>query len=590
MINLIFTGFQVLSDAERTAALYSLLQYFTQVQIRFFITVLKKMMRADPMTSLLSANARGSMQGQMEAKVAQLVLKSPDLRFKLPPSPSACNFSGNIPRNRQPLVVESQSSSFLSPGSAVATLAQQGVKLKANAAYRISAPALTGGHNVWGGSGANALGQVAERSSDSEGQELTIPALSSNGARPKSTDFSGLLPSPRLSTAAAESDVLEPQLSPMVGGNWASMVNTPRDFMFDVPQGGGQNLDAAATKLATWQAGTGNSGGRFSLDDAKKFRRTSKSNGTDNVASAISNNNNVNNAVYSDDGNIVNPNSQRGGRIQPGGNSLGWPGNNGLRSPALSNVSSGRFGSDDGGLAALNMNPAAFGLGIPSPGMAGLGGMNNISQLMAAQQLGQLTPLQLQQLQMSMNVMNMNGMNMGLQETQMQALLAAQMAAANGFMQPGLSPFQMNNLGQNSILNAMGGRGGGARTSSRAGGSNAGRDRSNNGRENSGKDKKYGIYPSLLNDVPAWLRSLRLHKYTLNFDGMTWRDMVIMDEGALEAKGVAALGARRKMLKTFEVVRKKMGVEMPNAGSGSAEGSNGTGAEGGAGANNGEDA
>ncbi|PAV16797.1 hypothetical protein PNOK_0686100 [Pyrrhoderma noxium] len=162
--------------------------------------------------------------------------------------------------------------------------------------------------------------------------------------------------------------------------------------------------------------------------------------------------------------------------------------------------------------------------------------------------------------------------------------------AANGFVQPGLSPFQMNNLGQNSILNAMGGRGGGARTSSRAGGSNAGRDRSNNGRENSGKDKEDDIDPSLLNDVPAWLRSLRLHKYTLNFDGMTWRDMVIMDEGALEAKGVAALGARRKMLKTFEVVRKKMGVEMPNTGSGSAEGSNGTGAEGGANANNGEDA
>ena len=40
----------------------------------------------------------------------------------------------------------------------------------------------------------------------------------------------------------------------------------------------------------------------------------------------------------------------------------------------------------------------------------------------------------------------------------------------------------------------------------------------------------------------------------------------------------------------LEVVRKKMGVEMPNAGSGGAEGSNGTGAEGGAGANNGEGA
>jgi hypothetical protein len=37
--------------------------------------------------------------------------------------------------------------------------------------------------------------------------------------------------------------------------------------------------------------------------------------------------------------------------------------------------------------------------------------------------------------------------------------------------------------------------------------------------------------------------------------------MVMLDESALEAKGVAALGARRKMLKTFEVVRKKMGLE-----------------------------
>ena len=48
------TGFRVLSEAERTAALYSLLQHSTQVQIRFFITVLQQMARADPMTALLS--------------------------------------------------------------------------------------------------------------------------------------------------------------------------------------------------------------------------------------------------------------------------------------------------------------------------------------------------------------------------------------------------------------------------------------------------------------------------------------------------------------------------------------------------------
>ena len=79
------------------------------------------------------------------------------------------------------------------------------------------------------------------------------------------------------------------------------------------------------------------------------------------------------------------------------------------------------------------------------------------------------------------------------------------------------------------------------------------------------KEKKddEDVDPKLLEDIPAWLRSLRLHKYTPNFEGISWREMVVMDEAQLEAKGVAALGARRKMLKTFEIVRKKMGIEGP---------------------------
>ncbi|TCD60474.1 Flap-structured DNA-binding and RNA-binding protein [Steccherinum ochraceum] len=78
-----------------------------------------------------------------------------------------------------------------------------------------------------------------------------------------------------------------------------------------------------------------------------------------------------------------------------------------------------------------------------------------------------------------------------------------------------------------------------------------------------GKKDEEDVDPKVLEDVPAWLRSLRLHKYTPNFEGMHWKDMVMMDEAALEAKGVAALGARRKMMKTFEIVRKKMGVDTP---------------------------
>lgn len=68
------------------------------------------------------------------------------------------------------------------------------------------------------------------------------------------------------------------------------------------------------------------------------------------------------------------------------------------------------------------------------------------------------------------------------------------------------------------------------------------------------------IDPELLKDVPAWLRSLRLHKYTPCFEGMGWEQMVVLDEPTLEAKGIAALGARRRLLKTFDNVKKKMGM------------------------------
>lgn len=46
--------FRVLSEAERTAALYALLQQTTQVQIRFFIQVLQQMAKNHPMSGVLS--------------------------------------------------------------------------------------------------------------------------------------------------------------------------------------------------------------------------------------------------------------------------------------------------------------------------------------------------------------------------------------------------------------------------------------------------------------------------------------------------------------------------------------------------------
>jgi len=71
--------------------------------------------------------------------------------------------------------------------------------------------------------------------------------------------------------------------------------------------------------------------------------------------------------------------------------------------------------------------------------------------------------------------------------------------------------------------------------------------------------------PEMLKDIPGWLRSLRLHKYTSAFDGLTWEQMVVLDDATLETKGVAALGARRRLLRTFEHVRKRMGMEEPSS-------------------------
>jgi len=80
-----------------------------------------------------------------------------------------------------------------------------------------------------------------------------------------------------------------------------------------------------------------------------------------------------------------------------------------------------------------------------------------------------------------------------------------------------------------------------------------------------GSPREEDFDPEMLKDIPAWLRGLRLHKYTSCFDGLTWQEMVVLEDSALEAKGIVALGARRRLLRTFEHVRKRMDIDSPNA-------------------------
>jgi hypothetical protein len=51
---------------------------------------------------------------------------------------------------------------------------------------------------------------------------------------------------------------------------------------------------------------------------------------------------------------------------------------------------------------------------------------------------------------------------------------------------------------------------------------------------------------------------LRLHKYTTIFEKDDWKQLIILNEDQLTEKGVAALGARRKMLKVFEAARNEL--------------------------------
>jgi len=543
-------GFKVLSEAERTAALYSLLQQSTQVQIRFFITVLQQMARSDPMTALLSPavggmqaldhsltitnHHAGSMQSQMEAKLAQMTLKSPSLKSPMPASPRV--FSGS--QNRQSLALDTTSSSgFLSPDSAAlalnndaaATLAQQRAKLRAsNPAHRISAPILASGggdaRTMWG----SALSQVAEQNPNSPVHDIVMNPNSAS--RPKSTEFSGSL-----------GTGVDP-LSPMVGDSWASNVNTPLIPMFNKDaHGATQNLDAAAQQLNDWNA----TQPRVPLmADPKSFRRPSKGNTNQSAPGSDAGSQTSN--TYENDGGLVHSQQpvQRKNVAQGGpNNNVPFPGAqqgqwNGSRSPG---PAPNRFDGDLGmrGFDMTGLGSPGLGMGIPSAGI--LAGMN---------------PLQ-------MNMLNLQAQMSAMGMTPEAQMLAAQMAA--GFTPQswlGLQQAAMQGNGGNNNNNANNrGRGGGRSPGLPKTGSSGGNSAGGGGASSKKDDEDFD--PALLTDIPAWLRSLRLHKYTPNFEKMKWQDIVVLDDGGLEGKGVAALGARRKMLKTFEVVRKKMGIETP---------------------------
>ncbi|KAA1079080.1 hypothetical protein PGT21_031007 [Puccinia graminis f. sp. tritici] len=632
--------FRVLSEAERTAALYSLLQSSTQVQIRFFITVLQQMARSDPMTALLSPAPTGngvSMKQQMEAKLAQLSKMSPAspivrqfARQSLGP-----NTSSNEPYLSPNSALLSDSNNFnTSPNDAAALLASQRAKLQSKAANRVSAPGqLLGDSSLKSPKWSNFSGPVEEEAQSrsvsprpkSTSSELN--STSSNQHNPPAPTLSRTLPSP---CSGQES-----QMSPAVGGSWASQVNTPLVPMFankdsahnhhETHQAHGE---AVANRLAQWgathQAGSNSaslpasalapSKARGSvdapptgiqLDDARKFRRASKSNAT-NASSGFS-------GVLSGMNSSTNSTSSSAQAPNRSGNNNPANGQSGMLSrtmPATNNTSNAHLtsamssssgpslpglmsaqsllGAPQTAMAAAQQNwrnglnsPNTQSLNSPDPTMvnnlammntlAGLNGgmdMNSMANLAAMANMTDPNALQNMAniLNMRQQIQQVQSIQALQQQLQQNGMIAGMMNAA-----PLLSPANNGRFGMNMGFPINGGAGAGMAGNKRSpgiGARPAAAANKPNHTPGSGANPEEELDMKLLGDVSAWLRGLRLHKYTPNFEGCTWKEMVMMSDSDLENRGVAAVGARRKMLRTFETVRLKTGMALPGDGDG----------------------
>jgi hypothetical protein len=60
---------------------------------------------------------------------------------------------------------------------------------------------------------------------------------------------------------------------------------------------------------------------------------------------------------------------------------------------------------------------------------------------------------------------------------------------------------------------------------------------------------------SILEDIPSWLRSMRLDNYTNNLKDLHWTELVDLDDKELEDRGVKALSSRKRLLKAFQKVQ-----------------------------------
>ncbi|WPG97416.1 protein vts1 [Acrodontium crateriforme] len=503
--------FRVLSEPERTAALYALLQQTTQVQIRFFIQVLQQMAKNHPMSGVLSPAAFGEkdpMSSRMNDAMNKLNVEGSRGSFgfggKPPPSPGAKRNSGLDPSTIKSMfpdaanAIEDQKAEFQkTTGTAPKSNRNSAVGDRSS----MFAPTISGPDDDKKNGG---IPSGPWRSTSLS--ENIIPSTQPPISRPKSSSgqppmgqFGLSQPPPSAGLRAARQFPLSsgndniqnttisaneniatgmPILSPYAGGaSWASMANTPMVSNFSTQQSANQ-ADMVANATAMKLAALSTVNNRIQLDDVRKYRRARSSEGQGGHQPPLSPGIPSNILMTNEYGQVLTP--QQAAALQQQQIAALQGARSRPNSPGISITGPG------GNRQGMNI-PMQQSNGFLSTFDGGMGGLNN----------------------------GMAGMNLG----------------------GGMAMGSMGNEGYLSDASGID------------------RGRSPRGRRGSSKPPEDPTDLTLLKDIPNWLRTLRLHKYTDNLKDMKWQDLVALDEDGLEKRGVAAKGARTKLLKVFEQVQ-----------------------------------
>lgn len=487
--------FRVLSEAERTAATYALIQQTTQMQQRFFAQVLNQMSKSHPISGVLSpANfgEKDAMSSRLSDAMSKLNVDDRRTSLGRPPVSPAGNkrnsgldqstihamFPDAVAAIQQQKAEYAQQTGNLPPSNRNSTVVGDRSSL---VAPTISAPRESKSEAMSWRQGAELQQPPIARPKSSSGQQQQQQQPMGHFSQPQS---SGPLRSPRLlgtpsgniqSTTLSAPDPNPgdvPLLSPYNVGNqsWASMTNTPMVPNFNQSS---SHSDMVANATAMKLAALSTVNNRIALDDVKKYRRARS--------------------------NEPHPPSQP--PLTPGLTASGIPGINTIM-------------------------------------------VNDHGQILNAQQVAAIQAQQIAAAQGRRSRPNSPGIP--LHTPLGQASFAS--PQHNGFLAAYDGAPIMMGAGMQGLIPQIGsfGTGGEGYLSDH---SEINRGRSPRGRRGSSKPPEDPTDPHLLQDIPSWLRSLRLHKYTDNLKDLKWEELIQLDDKGLEARGVNALGARNKMLK-----------------------------------------